>query len=262
VKAIILAAGLGSRLDKYTKNLPKGMLKVYGKSLIERQIETFKRCSIKRIIIVTGYMGNKINFPDVTYYQNRLFDSTNMVESLMCAREELEEDIIISYGDILFEERVLKQMLDSDNDITVAVDREWKEYWQSRHGDTSFDTESLRLDKHENIIEIGTPDPDVDDVDGRYVGLLKFSSKGTQIMKKVYDKAKEDYSGKPWRSSKSFEQGYMTDLIQEIIDSGYAVKAGIIEKGWLEFDTNEDYEKVLQWSESGFLQSIYRVELS
>ena len=70
MKAIILAAGKGMRLGKYTKNLPKGMLNFYDKTLIERQVEILRECKVNEIIIVTGYMAEKIKIPGVRYQTN------------------------------------------------------------------------------------------------------------------------------------------------------------------------------------------------
>ena len=102
MKAIILAAGQGTRLKKYTQNLPKGMLEFQGKTIIERQIEIYRNCGIENIIIVKGFAAEKINYENVTYSINEDYENTNMVESLMTAKSEFNEDIIVSYSDILF----------------------------------------------------------------------------------------------------------------------------------------------------------------
>lgn len=70
MKAVILAAGQGTRLKKYTENLPKGMLEFAGKTIIERQIETYQKCGITDIIVVRGFAADKITYPDVKYYEN------------------------------------------------------------------------------------------------------------------------------------------------------------------------------------------------
>ena len=101
MKAAILAAGQGTRLKKYTENLPKGMLKFAGKTMIERQIETYQKCGITDIIVVRGFAADKITYPGVRYYENADYENTNMVESLMAARQEFDDDIIVSYSDIL-----------------------------------------------------------------------------------------------------------------------------------------------------------------
>ncbi len=96
MKAIILAAGQGTRLKKYTQNLPKGMLAFMGKTIIERQIEMYRKCGITDIIIVRGFAADKITYDGVKYYTNEDFANTNMVESLMAAKAEFDDDVIVS----------------------------------------------------------------------------------------------------------------------------------------------------------------------
>lgn len=259
MKAIILAAGMGTRLGKYTKDLPKGLLSFLGRTLIERQIDTYRHAGIERIVLVGGYQADMLNFPGSTLYVNEEYETTNMVESLMCAREELRGEVVISYSDILFEDRVLRKVLEAPVDIGVAVDKVWRLYWEARYGDPSVDTESLAFGPDGNITAIGLPDPPFDEISGRYVGLMKFSGRGVVALKSVYDAAKASCWGNPWRSAATFQKGYMTDLLQEIIDFGYSVDPVLIEGGWLEFDTVEDYEKTRLWAETGELSRFCNV---
>ncbi|MBR4530700.1 MAG: NTP transferase domain-containing protein [Lachnospiraceae bacterium] len=102
MKAIILAAGQGTRLKKYTENLPKGMLSFMDRTIIERQIALYRAAGIDRIIIVRGYAADKIAYEGVTYYDNEDYANTNMVISLLAAAPEFDDDVIVSYSDILF----------------------------------------------------------------------------------------------------------------------------------------------------------------
>lgn len=252
MKAIILAAGQGTRLKKYTENLPKGMLSFQGKTIIERQIETYRRCGIEDIIIVTGFAADKINYADIKYYKNEDFASTNMVESLMAAKSEFTEDVIVSYSDILFEEKMLRRMMAAEGDYLVAVDKDWKVYWEARYGKVDYDTESLSLDNENNIVELGKEDPKLEDIDARYVGLLKFSKAGLDMIQNILERDREEYMDKPWKQSgKTIRKAYMTDLLQAVIESGRHVKAELFDNGWIEFDTNEDYEKACRWVDEG-----------
>ena len=70
MKAIILAAGQGTRLKKYTQDLPKGMLSFMGKTVIERQIEMYRKCGINDIIVVRGFAADKIKYEGIKYYMN------------------------------------------------------------------------------------------------------------------------------------------------------------------------------------------------
>lgn len=254
MKAIILAAGQGTRLKKYTQDLPKGMLMFQGKTIIQRQIELYRKCGIEDIIVVRGFAGEKIPYTGVKYYTNEDYANTNMVESLLAAREEFTEDVILSYSDILFDENMLRVMMESSGDFLVAVDREWKKYWQARYGRADFDTESLSVDDSGRITSLGLENPPLETIDARYVGLLKFSLRGLRRIEQVMEKAYTLKEDQPWQQSgKPVRKAYMTDLLQALIEENEQIKAVSFRNGWIEFDTNEDYETANGWAEDGTL---------
>lgn len=257
MKAIILAAGQGTRLKKYTENLPKGMLNFAGKTIIEWQIEMYRRCGIQDIIIVRGFAGDKIQYEGVKYYTNKDYKNTNMVESFMTARPEFDDDIIVSYSDILFEKQMLEGMIDAKEDFVVAVDDDWKIYWEKRYNRVDFDTESLVLDKGDNIVELGLESPSIEEIDARYIGLLKFSKTGLNHIITILNDAYTYFEDTPWKQSgKPIRKAYMTDLLQAIIDSKRPVKAKRFNNGWIEFDTNEDYENACNWVNDGSIGEV------
>lgn len=259
MKAVILAAGEGTRLKKYTKDLPKGMLEFGGMPVIKRQIDLFRAAGMDRIVIVKGFAQEKIDYPGIAYYINRDFSSTNMVASLFCAREELEGELIVSYADILFERELLDRLVASPHDIVVTVDTAWRSYWLMRYGTTGFDTESLKMDDG-LITSLGRENPPQGDIDGRYVGLLKFSAVGVESLKKTWQRFREEYWDRPWQvSGKPLRNAYMTDMVQALIDGGNTVHALKTEGGWIEFDTNEDYEKAVAWHRDGSLGRLIRL---
>lgn len=261
MKAIILAAGQGTRLKKYTENLPKGMLNFMGKTIIERQIEIYHKCGINDIIIVKGYAGDKIKYDDVKYYVNEEFASTNMVETLLKAKEEFNDDIIVSYSDVLFEPELLKKMIAAEGDFCCAVDDNWKEYWQKRYGKIDFDTESLAIDENDNITELGLESPPIERISARYIGLLKFSKVGLEFIQTTMEEAHRNLADdEPWQQSgKTVSKAYMTDLLNAIIESGRNVKAVHFNNGWIEFDTNEDYENAIEWAKTGEIKEVIKL---
>lgn len=260
MKAIILAAGQGTRLKKYTENLPKGMLEFDGKTIIERQIGTYRTCGITDIIVVRGFAADKIAYSGVKYYENTDYANTNMVESLMAAKQEFDDDVIVSYSDILFEESMLRRMMDRREDFAVAVDENWQEYWQARYGKVDYDTESLSLDRDDNITELGLEAPKLEDIDARYIGLLKFSKSALEKIVEIHDRDYEAYQDRPWKQSgKTIRKAYMTDLLQAVIEAGNHVRAVKFRNGWIEFDTNEDYETAVKWAENGTLGKLIRL---
>jgi len=248
MKAIILAAGEGKRLKKYTQNLPKGMLLYRGKTLIEHQIDHFRKQGIKTIVIVRGYAQDRITYEGITYYDNKDWKKTNMVFSLMCARSEFDDDILVTYSDIFFTKDLLRNVIDSSANIAVAVDTDWQRYWQKRYGTINFDTESLQMDTHGNIVSLGRADAPLREIDGRYIGVIKFSREAIHAMTKLYDSALQTHQNQSWQpSGLPLPQAYMTDILQALIDHKHVVTSVAVQGGWLEFDTNEDYEKQRDW---------------
>jgi len=101
-----------------------------------------------------------------------------------------------------------------------------------------------------------------EDCHSRYVGLIKFSKRGVEILRKIYYENKKIYWDKDekWLNSKSFKQAYMTDMLQAIINAGYRIWPTHIEGGWLEFDTVNDYEKANEWLKEGVLNKFIVLE--
>lgn len=231
------------------------MLEFMGKTIIERQIELYRRCGIEDISIVRGFAGEKIPYAGVTYYTNEDFANTNMVESLMAARAEFTDEVVVSYSDILFSEYMLRTMMGTSGDFLVAVDRDWEEYWQARYGRIDFDTESLSIDKSGSITSLGLENPPLEEIDARYVGLLKFSRRGLVAIEQVMERAYCLDEKKPWQQSgKPVRKAYMTDLLHALIEEKKLVQAVSFHHGWIEFDTNEDYEIACQWARNGSLE--------
>lgn len=244
LKAIILAAGRGKRLKPLTDKIPKAMVKLFGKSLLEWQINVFRSCNINDISIVTGYNGEMINFSDIHYFQNNNYDSTNMVETLFCANEKISDSVIVSYGDIIFQKDVLEKLILANDDISLIIDENWEEYWKIRFENPLEDAESLVIDEKKYIQNIGQKANTIQEIKGQYIGLIKFQKNGIESLKKFYEKSKtESKSGiNPLNPKIAFEKSFMTDLLQGMIKSGFKIKSVPVKNGWLELDTLHDYE--------------------
>lgn len=245
MKAIILAAGMGTRMGKYTENLPKGMLQFAGKPIIEHQINCLRQGGVKDIVIVRGYKPEKITFENVRYYENPQFDCTNMVATLFCAEEEMNEDFLICYADILYEPHVLKSALEAPCEIGVTVDTDFRDYWNARLEDPQNDNESFVVENGK-VIRIGEENPNPQDMHGRYVGLIKCTGNGRKKLQKIYHDNEE-----------RCKNAYMTDILQMLINAGVKVKPIPIERGWLEFDTAQDYEQYQKWQQEHSLNRFF-----
>lgn len=242
MKAIILAAGEGKRLKPLTNDKPKCLVKLFGKTLLEMQIEKLRDCEINDIAIVTGYHDEKIDYPNLKYFHNEKFESTNMIESLICARNFLTDETIILYGDIVFEKIVLQKLIESNHDISLIVDKNWKSLWKERFENPLNDAESLKVDESGFISDIGQKVKKIDEICAQYIGLMKFSKQSILNLLSFYDESKNKSKNgiNPLNSTLPFEKSYMTDLLQELIKKGKKLSPVFINNGWLEIDTLDD----------------------
>lgn len=243
MKALILAAGEGRRLRPLTNETPKCMVSIFGKSLLEHQLGVFQKLGIHEIVIVTGYKSDTIKIPGVKYYKNEKYASTNMVETLFCAENELNGSVIVSYGDIIFEKPIVEKLIKSDEDYSIVIDREWQKYWSARFENPIDDAESLKLDKDGYIKEIGQKTSEISNIEGQYIGLMKFQNNGLDFIKQFYHQTKnESKKGhNPLNPKLTFEKSFMTDFLQGLINVGCRLKAIPISNGWLELDTINDF---------------------
>ena len=245
-KAIIIAAGLGSRLKSYTENLPKCMLKFGDKTLLERQLEAYRNCGINNISVIRGYKKEKINYEDLRYYENPDFENNNILNSLFYAEEELNGNVIVAYSDILFEASVVRRLLESQADISIVVDIDWRGYYDGRKEHPIEEAENVIFNANNEVLKIGKILTEKDDVHGEFIGMLKFTPRGAEIFKKHFHRAKEIYWDKPYQRATIFQKAYITDIIQDMADLGVPVHCVIIERGWKEIDTVEDYQNALK----------------
>jgi L-glutamine-phosphate cytidylyltransferase len=252
VKVILLVAGEGKRLRPYTLDRPKCMVEIDGISLIDRQLSILKTESLNNIVMVGGYKIEMLKQYGIKLINNPRYYETNMLWTLFCAEDELEGDVIVSYGDIVYSREILKALLKSTADIAVTIDKEWESYWRARNEDPLDDAETLKLREDGIIIEIGKKPKSLDEIEGQYMGLMKFSSEGVKQMKEIFYKATED----PKVLGVSVEVAYMTDLLQTVINSNYLVTAVPVNGSWAEIDTVNDLESDVT------LHRLHEIEMS
>ena len=245
VKSIIIAAGLGSRLNEYTKELPKCMLKFGNSTLLEMQLNTYRECGINNISVVRGYKKEKINYEGINYYENTDYQNNNILNSLFYADEQIFGNVIVSYSDILFDSIVVKRLLESHADISIVVDIDWRGYYAERKDHPIDEAEKVIFDANNKVIKIGKVVTSKEDVYGEFIGMLKLSPRGAEIIKLHFNRAKQIFWDRPFQRAETFQKAYITDLIQDMVDLGMSIHCVIIEKGWKEIDTVEDYEKAL-----------------
>ena len=236
-KALIIAAGLGSRLKKHTENLPKCMLDFGGKTLLQRQLDSYKKNGIKDISLIRGYKKEKINYKGIKYFENKDYKNNNILNSIFYAEKVISGNIIISYSDILFDSSVVERTLNSNHDISVVVDIDWRGYYVGRKDHPISEAENVIFNSNNEVEKIGKINTGNEEVHGEFIGMIKLSNRGTEIFKEHFHRLKKLYWNKPFQRAKIFQKAYLTDFIQELVDIGIKVHCVIIESGWKEIDT-------------------------
>jgi choline kinase len=240
MRALILAAGRGSRMGALAGDRPKCMVELANRPLIRRQIAALRGGGISTIGIVRGYLGNMIDIEDTTYFENPRWAETNMVMSLATAATWLRSDsLVVSYADIFFGRDVVRDLTASSGDLVVAYDPSWRSLWTRRFVDPLSDAESFRIDARGNLTEIGRRTTHIDDIEGQYMGLLKFTPEAWRAVEAVLAAVDE----------KTREGIDMTTLLRTLLDSGFPIKTIGITGQWGEIDSSGDlelYEKMIR----------------
>jgi L-glutamine-phosphate cytidylyltransferase len=240
VRAIILAAGEGTRLRPYTLDRPKCLVPLAGRPLLEWQLDALHAAGIDDITVVTGYRADQIRARGCATVHNADFATTNMVASLMCADALLDgsDDVVVCYGDLAYEPRLVRALSESSGPVAITVDREWRRLWELRMPDPLADAETLRLDAAGNVVELGRKPTSYADIQGQYMGLIGIRR---AIAPKLVDVYRSLDTG-PHYEGRDRANMYMTSFLQYLIDDVTPVAAVVVDGGWLEVDTIADLE--------------------
>jgi len=239
MKAIIIAAGSGKRISKDFAELPKALIQVNDISIISRQISLFKKNGIDEIIVISGPGKEKFTMTDVTYVNDQKFEEHDILGSLMEARDHIFGDVIITYSDIIFEDLILKKILQTNLDIGIAVDLDWKKAYEDRKSHPISEAENVLFDNSRNILEIRKNIQNSNLETGEFLGITKLSNNGCKLLLKRYDEIRND-NNSPFHDAKSLTKAYLIDMIQELIESKIEVKPIFISGKWCEIDTIDD----------------------
>ena len=240
MKAILIAAGEGSRMGALTKNLPKPLVDVNGSSIIERQLALLRKNSILDIVIVTGPCSEKFDFANVNYVNDKNFKEHDQLGSLMCAKDNLDDDVIILFADIIFEESILEQILESKHDVTIAVDMNWKELYRNRKNNSFSDADKVIIENGEATrIFKKMKENDKNFTIGEFIGLMKLSQNGAKQFKEEYEKLEFSHSG-TFHDAETLQTAKLIDILQDLIEKQIKVNTISITGKWCEIDTTED----------------------
>ena len=233
MRAIILAAGRGSRMRTLTHRRPKCLVEFAGKPLLHWQLEALRTAGLEEIGVVSGYLGETLQDPTYTSFENPRWRETNMVVTLTCADAWLRAfPCIVSYSDIVYHPEVIKALQASLDDIAITYDRLWKQLWTDRFDDPLSDAERFRYAPDGSLLEIGRRASSLSEIQGQYMGLLKFTPAGWTRVRAFLEPL----------PAGEIDALDMTGLLRRLLAQGVRIATVPVDGRWCEIDTDKDLE--------------------
>ncbi|KYG11204.1 nucleotidyl transferase [Sorangium cellulosum] len=254
MKAVIIGAGRGSRLRHLTEELPKTLVPILGRPMLDSILDALAAGGFKRsdVVFVCGYKAEVIRaaYPDLTYVENRDWEQNNILLSLLCAREHLEGGFVSTYADIVYRPGIVADLVRSPHDIALACDTDWRRRYVNRSQHPETDAEKLRADG-DRVVEISRRIPS-EAATGEFIGVMKLSARGAARLLAAFDAARASFAELPeFREGRTFRRAYLIDLLEEMIESGAALHKVDTHGGYMEIDTLEDASLADAWWRGG-----------
>ena len=234
IGALVLAASKGDFGD-LVKDKPKAMLRLHGKPILSWHADSFRRQGVRRIAAVRGYRKEAIDLGSLQYFDNDKYAETGELASLYAARDFLKGDLVLAYGDIVFDDFILSNLLRQSGDISLAVDGAWK-------------LRGRNDEKRDFVVTSGAYDPlgktacrllsigakvDRDEISGEWIGLLHLRAAKTELVVKLLDKLAET-------EPKVLRTGDLPDLLNRLVAAGEEVTVVHSYGHWYDLDEQKD----------------------
>lgn len=242
MRVIIIGAGRGRRLMPTTADAPKCFAEVAGKRLLDWAVEAFAANGLERIYFIGGYQIDKVReaYPHFAFRHNAEWEHNNILASLFCAEDLMDEAFVCCYSDILFTADVVGRLASSKGDMVLGIDTAWLDRYRHRSDHPPEDAEKVTV-ADGRVTRVSRQIP-TEETYGEYIGVAKFSATGAACLREHYRRCRGEYAGQPWRDAKVFEKAYKILLFQEMIERGESFAHVDTPGGYIEVDTQQDFD--------------------
>ena len=249
MKAIVIGAGRGSRLRHLTEEIPKTLVPILGRPMLDGILDALAAGGLRppEVVFICGYLAGtiKARYPALDYVENTDWEHNNILASLMYARDRMEGGFVSTYADIVYRPSVVEALVQSPHDLTVVCDTAWRRRYTGRSQHPETDAEKLRAEGP-RVVEISRRIPS-EAASGEFIGVMKASPAGAARIIQAFDRAREKYAGQVFREGRTFEKAYLLDLLQHMIEEGEVIHRVDTDGGYMEIDTVQDAELSEAW---------------
>ncbi len=235
--AIVLAASRGEELRELTEHQPKTMVKIQGTPILARIVDAYNAVGIKDITVVRGYKKEAVTLPNLTYLDNDDFADTGELDSLdkaVRARKGLAKDLIISYGDVLFNKYIPQALCQEKEDFVVFVDSDWQN--QSSYArlggfaECTLPNSRKAFNAKIYLKQLGNLAPQ-ESIHGVWMGFLKVSPAGAVHLQAILAEILADPANR---------KAGIPVLLQELLKRQLSVRVLYTVGHWLDINSLDD----------------------
>lgn len=249
MKAIIIGAGRGSRLQSNTDEVPKTLVEVMGRPMLDFILEALEQSGFQRkdMVFISGYAEDVVRrrYPDLTFVRNTDWANNNILLSLLTAKGHMEEGFVSTYADIVYEPAIVERLLDAPEDIVLGCDTEWRRRYTHRSQHPETDAEKLVADGR-RVSALSRRIPS-ETASGEFIGVMKVTAHGARLLQQGFTAAEALHAGRTYREGRSFERAYLIDLLSEMLEAGTPMYREDTAGGYMEIDTVEDLALAEGW---------------
>lgn len=235
MKALIMAAGRGTRISRYLDGRPKCTVSLGKEALIHYTVRTLKACGVEQIALVLGYQGQTIRQvladQDVQFYENPFFDVTNSIASAWFAREFIQDDeMLIMNGDVFLEEPLMRQILDCRTQAPLLFADE------SRREEADY-----KLCYREGKLRLYGKELKGDQITGEYVGVARINRNFLPVFCQRMEQMIFHQEHGVWWENVLYSLSGQTDILVQDVQGRF----------WAEVDYIEDYQRIMKFVQAG-----------
>ena len=237
ISGFIASAG-----DYKINNTQRSLNKILGKPLISHQIETFKKAGIEKIKITVNNQNDFDPFldKDINLIETKDIKQNQMLDSIMAGLEGIKGPVILTYGDILFNEKIISELIAGENDIVIAADSSYKyhkheidkklELVSYKDPDNKPSRRKLKMTDTFEVKKV-SKNLNLEEAQSEFFGLAYFSSEGIINLKSCYQEIKEGNKSR-----------FFIDILNFMIQREIKVFCNEFDGGWIELHTENDFE--------------------